>query len=187
LEDLLGPRRERDLPGGDLLTGADDPHHLGANALDGDVKGLEHPRGQALLLAEQPEQDVLGADVVVLEGSRLFLGQDHDLARSLCESLEQLGLPLLRLKSVPPPRRFGDTHAAPFSVWLTQWSALREPAWGRKSAGASSTFSAARGRRIRPPVVVDDEHPVYRRPLGRHRGARRPISATCALISSAPY
>src|SRR5207247_3396733 len=36
LEDLLGPRRERDLPGRDLLTGADDAHDLGAHTLDGD-------------------------------------------------------------------------------------------------------------------------------------------------------
>ena len=88
LEHLLRPRRERDLAGGDLLTGADDPHHLGADPLDGDVERLEHPRGEALLLAQQPEQDVLGADVVVLEGPRLFLGEDDHLPGPLCESLE---------------------------------------------------------------------------------------------------
>ena len=38
LEDLLRARRERDLPGGDLLAGADDPHDLRAHALDGDVQ-----------------------------------------------------------------------------------------------------------------------------------------------------
>jgi hypothetical protein len=31
---------------------------------------------------------VLGADVVVLERSRLLLGEDDDLAGALCESLE---------------------------------------------------------------------------------------------------
>ena len=92
LEHLLGARRERDLAGGDLLAGADDAHDLGADALDGDVEGLEHARGEALLLAEQAEQDVLGADVVVLEGPRLLLGEDDDLAGSLCESLEHLAL-----------------------------------------------------------------------------------------------
>src|SRR5919204_302554 len=88
LEDLLGARRERDLAGGDLLAGADDPHDLRADALDGDVEGLEDPGGQALLLAKQAEQDVLGADVVVLEGPRLLLREDDYLAGSLCESLE---------------------------------------------------------------------------------------------------
>src|SRR5262249_30201439 len=88
LEDLLGARGERDLAGGDLLAGADDPHDLGADALDGDVERLEHPSGQAFLLAEQAEQDVLGADVVVLESPRLLLGEDHYLTGSLSESLE---------------------------------------------------------------------------------------------------
>ena len=82
LEHLLGARRERDLAGGDLLAGADDAHDLGADALDGDVERLEHARGEALLLAQQAEQDVLGADVVVLERPGLFLGEDDDLAGS---------------------------------------------------------------------------------------------------------
>ena len=103
LEDLLGPRRERDLAGGDLLTGADDPHDLRADALDGDVKGLENAGGEALLLAEQPEQDVLGADVVVLESARLLLREDHDLPGSLCESLEHSFCLVLF-----PPLRLGD-------------------------------------------------------------------------------
>ena len=89
LEHLLGARRERDLAGGDLLAGADDADDLGADALGGDVERLEDAGGQALLLAQQPEQDVLGADVVVLERARLFLGQDDYLTGSLCESLEQ--------------------------------------------------------------------------------------------------
>ena len=42
LEHLLGARGERDLAGGDLLAGADDPDHLGADALDRDVERLEH-------------------------------------------------------------------------------------------------------------------------------------------------
>ena len=49
---------------------------------------LEHAGGEALLLAQQAEQDVLGADVVVLERPRLFLREDDHLAGSLCKSLE---------------------------------------------------------------------------------------------------
>ncbi len=96
LEHLLGARRERDLAGGDLLAGADDPHDLGADALGRDVERLEDAGGQALLLAQQAEQDVLGADVVVFQRASLFLGQDHYLTGSLSESLEQR-LPLLTL------------------------------------------------------------------------------------------
>ncbi len=74
LEHLLGARRERDLAGGDLLAGADDADDLRADAFGGDVERLEDAGGQALLLAEQAEQDVLGADVVVLERPGLLLG-----------------------------------------------------------------------------------------------------------------
>ncbi len=88
LEHLLGARRERDLPGGDLLAGADDAHDLGAHALHGDVEALQHAGRETLLLAQQSEQDVLGADVVVLERPRLFLGENDDLAGPFCESLE---------------------------------------------------------------------------------------------------
>ena len=91
--------RERDLAGGDLLAGADDADHLGADALDGDVERLEDAGGEALLLAQQAEQDVLGADVVVLERPRLFLGEDDDLAGPLCESLEHLLVCLWSIKS----------------------------------------------------------------------------------------
>ena len=100
LEHLLGARRERDLAGGDLLAGADDAHDLRAHALDGDVERLEDPCRKALLLAQQSEQDVLGADVVVLELPRLFLGKDDDLAGSLCESLEHVGYLLPKPLSV---------------------------------------------------------------------------------------
>ena len=45
--------------------------HLGQ--LDAHV--AEHPRGDAVALADQPEQQVLGADVVVVEALGLFLGE----------------------------------------------------------------------------------------------------------------
>ena len=88
LEHLLGAGREGNLAGGDLFTGTDDPHHLGADALDGDVEGLEDAGGEALLLAEQAKQDVLCTDVVVLEGAGFLLRQDDNLASPLCESFE---------------------------------------------------------------------------------------------------
>ena len=88
LENLLGARRERDLARGDLLAGADDPDDLRAHPLDGDVERLEDARGEALLLAQQPEQDVLGADVVVLQRPGLLLCEDDDLTGALCESLK---------------------------------------------------------------------------------------------------
>jgi len=81
-------RGVRNLAGGDLLTGADDAHDLGAHALDGDVQRLEDPGSEPLLLAQEAEQDVLRADVVVLERASLFLGEDNHLAGSFGESLK---------------------------------------------------------------------------------------------------
>ena len=82
--DLLRARRERDLAGGDLLAGADDPHDLPADARsDCDVEALEHTCGKALVLAEQAEEDVLAADVVVPELAGLFLGKNNDMSGAL--------------------------------------------------------------------------------------------------------
>jgi hypothetical protein len=88
LEHLLGARRERDLAGRDLVALADDPRHLRAHLFHGDVELLEHARGEALLLAQQAEQDVLRPDVVVLESPCFVLGEDDDLSSPFCEALE---------------------------------------------------------------------------------------------------
>jgi hypothetical protein len=90
LEHLLGARRERDLAGGDLVTLADDARHLRAHLFHRDVERLEYAGGETLLLAKEAQKDVLRADVVVLQGSRLVLGENHDLPCPLGESLEQL-------------------------------------------------------------------------------------------------
>ena len=88
LQHLLGARRERDLAGGDLVTLADDAGDLRAHLLHRDVERVEHARSEPLLLAQQAEQDVLGADVVVLERAGLVLREDDDLSGTLGESLE---------------------------------------------------------------------------------------------------
>ena len=99
LEDLLGARRERDLAGGDLVALADDARDLRADLLHRDVERLEDARGETLLLAQQPEQDVLRADVVVLQRPRLVLRENDDLPCPFGESLEQLLRPSFPLVS----------------------------------------------------------------------------------------
>jgi hypothetical protein len=42
---------------------------------------------------DQPEEDVLGADVVVVEQARFFLRQDNDSASPIGETFEHLGPP----------------------------------------------------------------------------------------------
>ena len=115
LEHLLGTRREGDLTGRDLVALANDARHLRPDLLDGDVERLEHARGKALLLAQESEQNVLGADVVVLEGTSLVLGKYDYLPGSLGETLEQ--------PSRPP---FYVAWPGVFAAWLRSTLILAE-------------------------------------------------------------
>src|SRR4029453_3022538 len=74
--------------GGHFLAGPNDPDHLGAHALNGDVEGLEYARSKSFLLAQEAKEDVLGTDVVVLEDSGLLLGEDDHLASPFGEALK---------------------------------------------------------------------------------------------------
>src|SRR5262249_40275316 len=88
LQHLLGPRSEGDVTARGLLPLADDLLHLLAYALQGDPQALQSLGGHALALMDEAEQDVLGADVVVVEHPGLFLGQDDNAPRSVGEPLE---------------------------------------------------------------------------------------------------
>ena len=63
-------------------------------------EGGEGPRGQALGLGEQAEQDVLGADVVVAERPGFLLGLDHDPAGLVGEPFEHLRTPRVCMGAV---------------------------------------------------------------------------------------
>src|SRR5439155_6780912 len=89
LQHFLRARCERNLSGRDLVALADDACNLSANLLDGDVERLEHSGGEPFLLAQEAEQDVLGADVVVLERPSLVLGENDDLPGPFGEAFEQ--------------------------------------------------------------------------------------------------
>ena len=88
LEDLLRPRRERDVAARGLLALADDLLDLLADRLERDAERLERLGGDAFALVDQAEQDVLGADVVVVEHPGFFLSQDDDPPRAVGEPLE---------------------------------------------------------------------------------------------------
>ena len=107
LQHLLGPRRERDVPARRLLALADDLLDLLADALQGDAEALQSLRGDALALVDQAEQDVLGADVVVVEHPGLFLGQDDNPSGSVGEPLEHA---LVLLTCRAPMKLAGPAH-----------------------------------------------------------------------------
>ncbi len=67
LEHLLGTGGERDVSRRRRAALADDFLDLVAHRLERDPEGLEGLGGDAFALVDQPEQDVLGADVVVVQ------------------------------------------------------------------------------------------------------------------------
>ena len=88
LEGLLRPRGERDVPAGRCGAGADDGRDLLPGAFQRHPDARKGAAGEPIGLAEQPEQDVLGADVVVMQPPGLFLGQDDDVPGAVGESLK---------------------------------------------------------------------------------------------------
>ena len=88
LEDLLGPGREGDVARRRRAALADDLLDLAAHGLEGDAEGLEGLGRDALALVDEAEQDVLGADVVVVEQAGFFLRQHDDPAGPVGESFE---------------------------------------------------------------------------------------------------
>jgi hypothetical protein len=71
-----------------LLTLADDLFDLLADALQRDPQRLQRLGGDTFTLVDQPQEDVLGADVVVVEHPGLFLGQDNHPPRAVGEPFE---------------------------------------------------------------------------------------------------
>src|SRR5581483_148809 len=92
LEGLLRLRAEAHLPlGGAAPAGDGELDDAGPDALRAEARRAQDgPRG-ALALAQEPEQEVPGADVVVAEGPRLLLGEDDHLAGAAREAREHRG------------------------------------------------------------------------------------------------
>src|SRR5207302_10653217 len=77
-----GARRRRTALADDLLD-------LIADGFERDAERLEGLGGDALTLVDEAEQDVLGADVVVVEEPCLLLGQNDDPPGTIREAFEQ--------------------------------------------------------------------------------------------------
>ena len=90
LENLLGPRRERDVPARRLLPLPNDLFDLLADSLERDSEGLHGFCSHAFALVDQPEQYVLSADVVVVEHPGFFLGQDDNTTGAVGKPFEHL-------------------------------------------------------------------------------------------------
>ena len=87
-EHLLGARSEGDVSARRLLALADDLLDLLAHGLKGDAQAFERLGSDAFALVDEAEQDVLGADVVVIEHARFFLREHHNPASPVGKPLE---------------------------------------------------------------------------------------------------
>src|SRR5829696_1132103 len=88
LEHLLGAGRERGLGASAFFAVADDALDLFAHLVEVDVERVERLRGDALVLAQEAQEQVLRAYVVVVEMTGLILREHHDLAGPLRETFE---------------------------------------------------------------------------------------------------
>ena len=90
LDDVLRPTGERQL----IVSGPRDapahhPHHGHLHLGVGHAGRPQRARRAALLVVQESEQDVLGADVAVAKLTRLVAGADQGLSGRLCEVLAQ--------------------------------------------------------------------------------------------------
>ena len=90
LDDPLGARGQADLADDRAITATDDELDRGPDLGQLDVHVLEDARGDTLALADEAEEQVLRADVVVVEPLRLVLSQGQDLARAIRELVEAI-------------------------------------------------------------------------------------------------
>jgi hypothetical protein len=66
----------------------DHRRHISQRSLDSDPKRREHLRGNTLFGPQQAQEQMLGADLVVLEATSLHLSHHNDLTRTLCKALK---------------------------------------------------------------------------------------------------
>ena len=91
-EDLLGARGEGNVTAWRLGAGAHNALHLFAHGIQGNPEGLKSTGTDALALVNQPEQQMLGADVIVVEHACFFLGKHHNAPSSVGKAFKHCAL-----------------------------------------------------------------------------------------------
>ena len=90
LEDLLRARREGDVARRRRAALADDLFHLAAHGFEADPERFERLRSDTLTLVDEAEQDVLGADVAVVEEACFLLGEHDNSSRPVGKAFEHV-------------------------------------------------------------------------------------------------
>jgi hypothetical protein len=129
LEALLGPGRERDVPARRFLARACQGRDLPAHGVQGHPGRPEDLCGGTALLPEQASQQVLGADVIVVQPPGLLLGQDNRPVGLVGEPLEHGVTPVSGCpRSVPPvcTRRAHPRRARNAAVLTRFWHEVEQ-------------------------------------------------------------
>ena len=88
LNDLFCSWREANLPRGSAFTSADDELHRGSDFGQFYSEARKNLGGYSVRLANKAEQNMLRANIVVIEALSFFLGQGKDSACPLREFFE---------------------------------------------------------------------------------------------------
>ena len=112
---------------------------------------FERPRRDAVALVDQAEQDVLGADVVVVQQARLLLGEDDHPPGPVGEAFEHA-----RKATEPWPAVLGNPP-------------VRLPRRSRRFTSTVPTTTSTRGD------PEQEHHPRARDAVGHGLGADRPV------------
>lgn len=102
LQHLLGAWGKRDITARRVATGADDLLNLGTHRVEGNPHGLERLGGHPFTLLDQPQEDVLGTDVIVIQRSRFLLCQDDNASCPVGKPFEHLS-PFSLVRFDAPP------------------------------------------------------------------------------------
>ena len=112
-DDFLGARRLGQLAHGHHVgTGLDDLLDFHANFTQVDVQVLQDVGRHARTFFHQPEQDVFGADVLMVEALRLLIGELHHFAGTIGKAFVHVGFPLAAAVSSQAARATGESSSA---------------------------------------------------------------------------
>ncbi len=94
-DDLLGARGQADFAEDGAVAPPNDEFDGRTDLVELDAEIREDLGGDAVTFAHQPEEDVLGADIVVVEAMCFFLGERQYAPRPFSELVEPIGHVLL--------------------------------------------------------------------------------------------
>ena len=175
LEHLLRPRREGDVPGGGLLALADDVAHLLAHGIEGTPEGFERLGADSLVLVDQTEQDVLGADVIVVQQPCLSSCARTTTRRARSVNLSNMSL----LRALDGSARHARTRRVSTEISV-------RPLGSRVRRGhiRFAAYPRARRRRLPPTSDLDGSNPrVSRRSAVVVLPEHRVIDIRCYRLS----